>query len=63
MPIQYHGKKYEDFDEAVKAVQKRKKISKEKARSYVAVVDCLQNYNKGSQTHKKRCKTILKNRR
>ena len=46
MPIRLGKKKYKSFDRAAVAVAKKKGISKERAKAYVAVVDRKQHKKK-----------------
>lgn len=46
MPIKMGKKKYKSFDTAAAAVAKKKGISKERAKAYVAVVDRKQHKKK-----------------
>jgi hypothetical protein len=46
LPIKMGKKKYKSFDTAVAAVAKKKGISKERAKAYVAVVDRKQHKKK-----------------
>ncbi len=46
MPIRLGKKKYKSFDRAAAAVAKKKGISKERAKAYVAVVDRKQHKKK-----------------
>ena len=46
MPIKMGKKKYKSFDRSAAAVAKKKGISKERAKAYVAVVDRKQHKKK-----------------
>jgi len=46
MPIKLGKKKYKTFSGAVKAIQKKKGLSKKRASAYVATVDRLQHKKK-----------------
>lgn len=49
MPIKMGKKKYKSFDTAAAAVAKKKGISKERAKAYVAVVDRKQHKKRRSE--------------